>query len=237
MSALRCIQCTFVLAFALPATGCVTHALETSTIAATRTLMKVENQEVLDNIAQFAANPGALPHFAVVSGGAFQMNDTLGATPTLGWSPFGLTSVMLGLNGQRNTANQWSLQPIYDPDKLKKMRCLYRYVVNPSNPAFCLSCNEYFAAIMTPPKVPATLTTATAAASDTCGIPTGFFRCGRECDVSPCACYVSHCADLWVGGAPRSGGALTADPVGPRCGNGNSTSNENDKEERVGPYR
>jgi hypothetical protein len=181
-------------------TGCVTRALQSETVAATRTLMEAENQQVLDNIARFVANPGAMPHFAVVSGGTFQMSDTLGVTPALGWNQFGLTSVMLGFNGQRNAANQWSLQPVYDPDKLKKMRCLYRYVTNPSNPNFCLDCNEYFAALSTTAKTATPLTTATAHVNDGCGVPTGFYRCGRKCDVPACACYVAQCGDVnvWV---------------------------------------
>jgi hypothetical protein len=192
------------------APGCAHKALVGSTIAATRTIQDLDDQQVLDNIAKFVVNRGALPHFAVVSGGTFQMNDTVGVTPSLSWDAFGLTSVMLGFSGERNAANQWSMDPVSDPEKLNKMRCLYRYVVDPLNPDYCLKCQEYFAALSTSPKAAMNdLAPSTAHAFDACGIPAGFFRCGRKCNVPPRACYVSCCGETYVWVEPQGLDGLT----------------------------
>jgi hypothetical protein len=189
--------------------GCLTRAFQAETLAATRELMEIENQEVMDNIVRFAVNPGSMPRFGIVSQGVFQMNDTVTVTPGLTWSPSGLMSTMLGFSGQRAGSNQWTMTPIYDPEKLKKMRCLFRHAVNPADVDPCYDNHAYLASLSVLAKPSTTLTTATADVPETCGIPTGFYRCGRKCDVSARACFVAHHGSLWLWVEPEGLDGLT----------------------------
>ena len=185
--------------------GCASVALRDTTIDSTRTISAMEQQQVLDNIAEFWVNPGALPHFAIINAASLQINDSGQASTTLTWNPFGLMTAALGFMGTRASNNQWTTQNVYDSDKLKKMRYLYRCVTHPEIPE-CLDGKDFYDALQKKPPRPVNSTTgkpvpttvANAIVFDQCKIPSGFFGHGSKREVPKDACFVSRCGDCYV---------------------------------------
>src|SRR5947209_12638093 len=106
--------------------GCTTHlALRKDTVQTTDTLMDLQYQQVLDNVARFHANPDTTPSFAVASAGTVSVADTAGAgvsptySPTLTFSQQGggalpILSLLFPLTASRAVTENWSLTPITD---------------------------------------------------------------------------------------------------------------------------
>src|SRR5436305_13113188 len=121
--------------------GCATHlALRDDTVRTTDTLMDLQYQQVLDNVARFHADPDTLPSFAVASAGTVSVADTAGASvsptysPTLttaqqGGGALPILSLLFPFTAQRALTENWSLTPITDADNLRRLRCAYRLLV------------------------------------------------------------------------------------------------------------
>ncbi len=83
-------------------------------------------QQVVDNLALFAHDPDALPHFLYAKEGSSQVVDTGGTTFGIDWGRSGVNKTSLGLSGMRQLNETWTLEPINDPRKLALMRCAYQ---------------------------------------------------------------------------------------------------------------
>ena len=88
------------------------------------TLPELQYQQVLDNLAQFAANPAALPWHINLREGTSQVTDSLsgGAAldigPPVTWFP--------QLLGSRTAVAQWGMSPVIDATELRLLRIAYR---------------------------------------------------------------------------------------------------------------
>jgi hypothetical protein len=111
----------------LMASGCAHVQLAKNTVRQARTLSDIYEQQVLDNVAKFVYNFNSLPHFAIADGGTTAVNDQLLGNGNL-LLPIG-TNSSLGINGQRQCNDAWTLTPISDPRKLELMRCSYQRAV------------------------------------------------------------------------------------------------------------
>jgi hypothetical protein len=106
------------------ATGCTTGRLRQRTINQGSTLPELQYQQVLDNLAQFAANPYALPWHVNLREGTTQITDSLsGGTaldlgPPVTWFP--------QLIGSRTAVAQWGMSPVIDATELRLLRIAYR---------------------------------------------------------------------------------------------------------------
>src|SRR5438105_8030175 len=182
--------------------GCATHlALRNDTVQTTDTLMDLQYQQVLDNVARFHADPDTLPSFAVASAGTVSVLDTAGAgvsptySPTLtsaqqGGGALPILSLLFPLTASRAVTENWSLTPVTDADNLRRLRCAYRLLVMGEatpNYEFCVKqMKEFFAgeeanlADYYPPR--------------------GWYGVGGKKDVPKGACYVGcHCGTyVWV---------------------------------------
>jgi hypothetical protein len=104
--------------------GCTTGRLRQRTINQAGTLPELQYQQVLDNLAQFAANPAALPWHINLREGTSQVTDSLsgGAAldtgPPYGWFP--------QLLGSRTVVAQWGVSPVIDATELRLLRIAYR---------------------------------------------------------------------------------------------------------------
>ena len=68
--------------------GCATHCvLRNDTVRTTDTLMDLQYQQVLDNVARFHADPDTVPSFAIASAGTVSVNDQTGAGVSPTYSP------------------------------------------------------------------------------------------------------------------------------------------------------
>src|SRR5258707_13193107 len=95
------------LAVVLPCTGCTHVSLRNRCLDQIATVTDIRQQQVLDNLARTAADPGAMAFFAIFEKGTTQVSDTANPTGSLTWDPFGLTSEMLGLSASRALTDEW----------------------------------------------------------------------------------------------------------------------------------
>jgi len=109
------------------AVGCATpSALRRQTVHQGDTVADIHQQQVLDNLARFVADPYAIPSYAVASSGATEVADQGSAALNFGWIRSGFDAVGLSLGGQRNLSTSWTTTPVTDPRKLELMRCAYQ---------------------------------------------------------------------------------------------------------------
>jgi len=107
-------------------TGCTHVQLQRDTVRQSLTLTELYQQQVVDNLALFAHDPDALPHFLYAKEGSSQVVDTGGTTFGIDWGRSGVNKTSLGLSGMRQLNETWTLEPINDPRKLALMRCAYQ---------------------------------------------------------------------------------------------------------------
>ena len=105
-------------------TGCTSGRLRQRLINQGATLPELQYQQVLDNLALFAANPAALPWHINLREGTSQLTDSLsgGAAldigPPVTWFP--------QLLGSRTAVAQWGGSPVIDATELRLLRIAYR---------------------------------------------------------------------------------------------------------------
>jgi hypothetical protein len=105
-------------------TGCTTGRLRQRTVNQGGSLPELQYQQVLDNLAQFATNPSALPWHVNLREGTTQITDSIsgGAAIDLGppvtWFP--------QLLGSRTAVAQWGMSPVIDATELRLLRIAYR---------------------------------------------------------------------------------------------------------------
>ena len=89
------------------------------------TLPELQYQQVLNNLAQFAVNPSALPWHVNFREGTSQVTDSLsgGALADLGPS---VDCDPTQLLGSRTVVAQWGTSPVIDPTELRLLRIAYR---------------------------------------------------------------------------------------------------------------
>ncbi|HVX62780.1 MAG TPA: hypothetical protein VHC19_19330 [Pirellulales bacterium] len=114
--------------------GCAHVELRCRATKQAGTLADLYEQQVLDNLAMFAEDLGALPYFSYASQGTA----SVGNQGALSW-----TSLW-----QRNARLTWQLQPVNDPRKLALMRCIYQQTIAAHSmrpiPAECPDCTRLF---------------------------------------------------------------------------------------------
>ena len=120
---MRLVRISFILGLAC-ATGCTTGRLRQRTINQGATLPALQYQQVLDNLALFATQPGSLPWHVNFREGTSQVTDSIsgGAAVDLGppvtWFP--------QLLGSRTAVAQWGMSPVIDATELRLLRIAYR---------------------------------------------------------------------------------------------------------------
>jgi hypothetical protein len=94
-----------------------------------KTLPDLQYQQVIDNLAAIAANPGFLPYLAVAGAGTIQVTDNGNSSLGLTWSPTQLSTRVLGIGASRAVTGTWSLGTVTSPEKIRSMRLLYQQAV------------------------------------------------------------------------------------------------------------
>jgi hypothetical protein len=104
--------------------GCTSNRLLRGTIEQAGTLTELQYQQVLNNLAMFCANPGAMPWHVNVRDGSTQIADVGSAQYVGDWHrAFGSHPTILG---SRTVVEQWSMSPVTDDTELKLLRIAYR---------------------------------------------------------------------------------------------------------------
>jgi len=104
--------------------GCASDRLRQRTINHGAALPELQYQQVLNNLALFAANPAALPWHINLREGTTQITDsaTVGAVVELG-PP---SKTLPQLFGSRTAVAQWGGSPVINPLELRLLRIAYR---------------------------------------------------------------------------------------------------------------
>jgi hypothetical protein len=108
------------------ANGCTHTQLRWNTVNQSRTLTDLFEQQVLDNLAMFVADPNSTPFFSYPNIGGSNVQDAANGSSLTAWDPFGFTSQALSLGASRNWTESWTLTPVYDVRRLELMRCAYQ---------------------------------------------------------------------------------------------------------------
>jgi hypothetical protein len=108
-------------------TGCTSARLERSTVAQAGTLTDIQYQLVLDNLAMFCKNPGALPWHVNMRDGSAQIADLGSAQVLLDWHRAVTTHPQI--LGSRTVVEQWGMSPVTNDVELKVLRVAYRRAV------------------------------------------------------------------------------------------------------------
>jgi hypothetical protein len=109
---------------ALP--GCMHDQMRYTARRTTRNLPELQYQQIVDNLARIAANPGYLPYLAVVGQGAVQVTDSGSGSLELSMAPHLFTSALANLGLSRNVTGTWSAGTITSPEKIRQMQLAYR---------------------------------------------------------------------------------------------------------------
>jgi hypothetical protein len=173
------LRLAVVLACAALGTGCVSHPLQRNTLKQMSTLSDLYEQQVLDNLAMFCANPDAVPSFAMPAGGTVTVQNqgsVLMVIQASGKTLF-LDKSGPSAGGFRSVTGNWSMLPVNDPDRLRLMRCLYRQAIGCLPEGDCEHCREALEHYFGPDWA-------------TCVAPTGWVHAGGKRDVPRDACAV-----------------------------------------------
>lgn len=175
--------------------GCTHMRLEKNTVQLSASLTDLRYKQVLNNLAMIAHNSSMLPYYSIISGGTSQVVDSANINGGLGWGWDFTTgannSQTLGLGGSHETTENWSLDPLHDPERLKAMRCVYQTVIGQVSNA--KECCELIQAFNLKEEI--------------AKIPQGWFDVGCRRDVPKDACYVGNYCDtyVWVNGCGLEG--------------------------------
>jgi len=98
--------------------------LKQRTINQAGTLPDLQYQQVLDNLALFAANPSALPWHVNLREGTTQITDSGSAGALVDLGP--PVSTQPQAFGSRTVVAQWGMSPVIDATELRLLRIAYR---------------------------------------------------------------------------------------------------------------
>jgi len=124
----RAMRVILALLATLVLTGCTHRQLSRSMVQQASTVMDIEYQMVLDNIAMFTANPAVLPWHIRINDGTVQVNDE-GGMPELGVQWGGTPGFTRGIRAVRSVTEQWGAHAIIDPLAVKTLQDIYRQAI------------------------------------------------------------------------------------------------------------
>lgn len=184
--------------------GCTHMQLRWNFLHQAETAHAIQQQQVLDNLAMFIADPSAVPYFNAVGPGLTQVNDTGSLTASPSWVRSGFASIGSVFAASRVNQESFGTYPVTDPFKLSWMRCAYRAAVgaavDPNEYAECCAIQQAWNK-SGPAGCPGPLrqTCSPECATNYVGLPPpGWFGFGTKHDVPRCAEYVGRHGGTYV---------------------------------------
>jgi hypothetical protein len=145
----------------------------------------------------FTRDRTAVPAFAVVDAGTVTVDDlgtvnaSATAAPTLTFgqqtSGFPILQLLGGSGFQREITENWSLMPVNEPERLRRLRCALRILVAGETGDECDDCERRLKEVYLGPQARAE-----------CLIPRGWYSVGGKKDVPKTARYVGCYDDTYV---------------------------------------
>jgi hypothetical protein len=212
---MRSAVLAITIAALISAQGCTHHVLMRSMIHQASTVMDIEYQMVLDNLAMFECNPSALPWHVRIKDGVVQVNDQAGIEG-LGVQWGATSNFTRGPQALRSVTEQWGADAVTNPRIVKKLQDVYREAIGlppEPDPDFFTQVDklrlrqpnrakqpeaESNAEEIPPPQGVATDDSQSPAQWPDYEVAVGWFHTGRKGDVPRDACYVGHYCDSYV---------------------------------------
>ena len=110
-------------------TGCMSQQLEMTTRRTLNTLPDLQYQQVIDNLATIAANPGRLPYLAVVGQGTIQVTDNGNSALGLNITPGARNANIFSFGATRNITGTLNIGTITNPEKIRSMQAVYQRAI------------------------------------------------------------------------------------------------------------
>jgi hypothetical protein len=175
-------------------TGCTTLALENSTLAQIQTIGDLRDREVLHCLAQVAADPDALPSFAVSSDGTTRITDqvSFGAITTWSRAVNGFSMQSLSANPSRSPLGTWTVDTVGDFERLEALRCACLWALR-GGPQCRADCE-----ILEDPRQHPNGRPHFGVADRLARLPVGWIGAGGLKDVPCNARHKAHCGSTWV---------------------------------------
>ncbi len=117
----------FSIAMLMSLTGCMHTRLTHHARHHVQTVVDIQQQQVLDNIARFACNDKSTPFFSVPGNGTTSVGDNNTGAAGLTWNPTTLTGETFNFNKAYTNSENWTLTPVNAPGRLQAMRAAYQY--------------------------------------------------------------------------------------------------------------
>ena len=105
--------------------GCMSQQLRFTALRTVNVLPDLQYQQVIDNLAKIAANPGFLPYLAVAGQGSVQVTDNGNSALGVNLSKNALGTGTVGIGASRNVTGTWSMGTITSPEKIRSMHAVY----------------------------------------------------------------------------------------------------------------
>ncbi len=185
---------------ALLALASCTHVqLTASTVSTATTVMEIEYQMVMDNLAHMVRNPATLPSEIRIKQGTVQVSDELGIYQLQASGSTGGT--FGGPRAERTVSEQWGADAISDPRAVKELQDVYRAAMQlppMTTPDFLTLDQARKAAQGSTKKGPGSGHDDAPAIDLQRDVPHGWFHTGTKGQVPGDAAYVGHSGDRWV---------------------------------------
>jgi hypothetical protein len=175
------------------------HSLEHHALNQASSVIELRYREVVDNLAQVADNPAALPAYSSIFNGIAQVTDTEQLVSTTQWQNIhganpqrGYASEMANPQVSRVVLENWTLDPVVIPEKLEAIRCACRWAIyGPDHTG------DYQGLLPSPDQAPGP-GRHFGVADRLAHLPPGWLHVEKRKSPPLCACYKSHAGDVWV---------------------------------------
>jgi len=124
----------------LGACGCTEQAVSNASENHAASMMELQYQQVVDNLARFVWEENSLPSHVVLTQGIAQISDKADAGVSLPFNHLGSGSVnnsntgSFNISGERQWTVNWSVKPVVEGDSLVALQGLYRDAIHRSVP-------------------------------------------------------------------------------------------------------
>jgi hypothetical protein len=109
--------------------GCMNHQLRHTARRIPSMLPELQYQQIVENLAAIASNPGLLPYLAVVGQGTVQVTDNGSSTLGLSFASQAFTSGLFSLGATRTVTGTWNMGTITSPEKIRSMHAVYQSAI------------------------------------------------------------------------------------------------------------
>jgi hypothetical protein len=184
-------------------TGCTTFSLSRNTLDQMQSSGGCRDNMVLNCLATVAADPNALPSYAMYSAGAITVTDTINPAYAATLAPLAYTTQAPSITGSRAPKGQWTIDPLVEFEKLEALHAACLWAVY--GPEYALA---QYPGILGNERDFLDQKPHFAVQERLSKILPGWVHCGERKDVPESARYKGHHGKTWVWVMPEESEAF-----------------------------